>query len=121
MEGRADRVLCDVPCSGFGVLGKKPELRYKDPSVSAPLPDIQLAILENASRYVKKGGRLVYSTCTVFPEENGDNVKRFLRKHGDFELTPFSVGALHANEGMITLLPDEYPTDGFFIAVLTKK
>lgn len=121
MAEKADRVLCDVPCSGFGVLAKKPELRYKDPSVSAALPDIQLAILENACKYVKRGGRLVYSTCTVFLEENEGNVSRFLEKHKDFSLTPFRAGALEAVSGMITLLPDEHGADGFFIAVFTRK
>ena len=119
--GKADRVLCDVPCSGFGVLSKKPELRYKDPAVSDGLPDIQLAILNNACNYVRSGGVLVYSTCTVFPEENEKNVERFLSTHTDFSLTPFSVGDLDAPQGYVTLLPDEYPTDGFFIAKLTKK
>ncbi len=116
----ADRVLCDVPCSGFGVLGKKPELRYKDPLESASLPDIQLAILENACRYVKPDGVLVYSTCTVFPEENEQNVQRFLAKHKEFSLLPFSVGSLDVPTGYITLLPDQTPTDGFFIAKLKK-
>ena len=120
-EGRADRVLCDVPCSGFGVIAKKPELRYKDPAVSAALPDIQLAILETASRYVKTGGTLVYSTCTIFPEENEGNVARFLDAHPEFSLTSFQAGALTCPEGQITLLPDTHPTDGFFIAKLTKK
>ena len=119
-EGRADKVLCDVPCSGFGVLGKKPELRYKDPAESEALPDIQLAILENACRYVKAGGSLVYSTCTVFPEENEENVKRFLEKHKEFTLSPFKIGENSIKEGYITLLPDTYPTDGFFIARLKK-
>ena len=119
--GTADRVLCDVPCSGFGVLGKKPELRYKDPAESSALPDIQLAILNNACRYVKDGGVLVYSTCTVFPEENQRNVERFLEGHGEFSLAPFSVGALKAEEGYVTLLPDQHGTDGFFIAKLIKR
>ena len=119
--GTADRVLCDVPCSGFGVLGKKPELRYKDPAESSALPDIQLAILNNACRYVKDGGVLVYSTCTVFPEENQRNVERFLEGHGEFSLAPFSVGTLKAEEGYVTLLPDQHGTDGFFIAKLIKR
>ena len=119
--GTADRVLCDVPCSGFGVLGKKPELRYKDPAESSALPDIQLAILENACRYVKDGGVLVYSTCTVFPEENQQNVERFLACHGEFSLAPFSVGELRADAGYVTLLPDRHGTDGFFIAKLIKR
>lgn len=121
MEGLAHRVLCDVPCSGFGVLGKKPELRYKDPAASAALPDIQLAILENACRYVKRGGTLVYSTCTVLPEENEANVERFLKSHPEFSLVPFSTGEITADKGYLTLLPDAYPTDGFFIAKLTRK
>lgn len=119
--GTADRVLCDVPCSGFGVLGKKPELRYKDPVVSAALPDVQLAILENACQYVRSGGTLVYSTCTILPEENEENVHRFLRKHPEFSLVPFEAGALCVPSGMITLLPDCYPTDGFFIARMQKQ
>ncbi len=121
MEAKADRVLCDVPCSGFGVLGKKPELRYKDPASSAALPDIQLAILENACRYLKKGGTLIYSTCTILPEENEENVERFLKKHPEFSLVPFAVGGITAGKGYLTLLPDEHPTDGFFIAKLTRK
>ncbi len=120
-EGRADRVLCDVPCSGFGVVAKKPELRYKDPAVSATLPDIQLAILDVASRYVKTGGTLVYSTCTIFPEENEENVARFLAMHQEFALAPFEAGDFSCPEGQITLLPDRHATDGFFIAKLTKK
>lgn len=119
--GKADRVLCDVPCSGFGVLAKKPELRYKSPAESAALPDIQLAILENACRYVKEDGALIYSTCTVFPEENEENIQRFLQKHTEFELAPFTAGSLHCEKGYITLLPDEYPTDGFFISRLIKR
>ena len=120
LEEAADRVLCDVPCSGFGVLSKKPELRYKDPKMSEALPDIQLSILENACRYLKEGGILVYSTCTIFPEENEENIKRFLDRHKDFSLLPFKAGELSVPNGYITLLPDAYPTDGFFIAKLTR-
>ena len=120
LVGVADRVLCDVPCSGFGVLAKKPELRYKDPKMSEALPKIQRDILDNACRYVKKGGVLVYSTCTVFPEENEENVKSFLASHPDFSLVPFSVSGLDVSQGYVTLLPDEYPTDGFFIAKFTR-
>ena len=118
--GKADRVLCDVPCSGFGVLGKKPELRYKDPAASEALPRIQRDILENACQYLKCGGVLVYSTCTIFPEENEKNVEGFLASHPEFSLTPFSVGHFECPEGMVTLLPHIHATDGFFIARLTK-
>ena len=116
LEGNADRVLCDVPCSGFGVLAKKPELRYKDPAQSEALPDIQLAILSNCSRYVKSGGVLVYSTCTVFPEENEENVKRFLASHPEFSLCGFSFGAVDCPSGMLSLYGDTHRTDGFFVA-----
>ena len=118
--GIADRVLCDVPCSGFGVIAKKPEIRYKDPADSAALPDIQLAILENNCRYVKKGGVLVYSTCTLLPEENEENITRFLARHPEFSPEPFSHSGITATGGMLTLTPDEHGTDGFFIARLRR-
>lgn len=117
---KADRIICDVPCSGFGVLAKKPELRYKSPVESASLPTIQADILDNACRYLKKGGTLIYSTCTLFPEENENNVRDFLSRHPDFSLVPWSVGNLRVDSGMITLLPHVHGTDGFFIAKLTR-
>ena len=120
-EKKADRIICDVPCSGFGVLAKKPELRYKDPTESESLPKIQLDILENACKYLKSGGTLVYSTCTVFPEENEKNIERFISQHPDFYLEPWSVGDISAKSGMITLLPHIHKTDGFFIAKLKRK
>ena len=109
-QARFDRILCDVPCSGFGVLAKKPELRYKDPSVSDNLPDIQLDILRNSFRFLKTGGKLVYSTCTVLPEENEQNLHRFLDETPDAQL-------LRAD----TFFPDIDKTDGFFVSVLTKR
>ncbi len=120
LVGKADRVLCDVPCSGFGVLAKKPEIRYKDLADAAALPDIQYAILENCCRYVKNGGVLVYSTCTIFPEENEHNVARFLASHPEFTAEHFSIGSIESKDGMLTLTPDEHGTDGFFIAKLRK-
>lgn len=121
LVGIADKILCDVPCSGFGVLAKKPELRYKSPSDSERLPDIQLAILENAADYLKNGGTLVYSTCTVFSEENEKNIKRFLEKRDDFVLCPFTVSGIECKDGYITLLPHVHRKDGFFIAKLKRK
>lgn len=118
---KADRIICDVPCSGFGVIGKKPEIRYKDPAESSRLPKIQLDILENVSSYLKLGGTLVYSTCTILPEENENNVNKFLENHKNFALAPFSAGELEVKEGMITLLPHIHNTDGFFIAKLIRK
>ena len=120
-EARANKIICDVPCSGFGVLAKKPELRYKNPEESESLPKIQSDILENACRYLKSGGTLIYSTCTILPEENEENIKAFLEKHNDFSLVPWSVGDISAENGMITLLPHIHKTDGFFIAKLTRK
>ena len=120
LESIADRVLCDVPCSGFGVLAKKPELRYKDPKESEALPQIQADILENACRYVKDGGILVYSTCTLLPEENEKNVELFLQKHSEFSLCPWSVGDIRVDSGTLTLYPHVHGTDGFFVAKLIK-
>ena len=121
LEGKADRVLCDVPCSGFGVLAKKPELRYKNPEESKALPQIQLDILENACKYVKDSGVLVYSTCTLLPEENHLNIERFLSAHPEFSLCPWQVGNISATDGMLTLFPHTHGTDGFFIAKLIRK
>lgn len=104
-----DRVLCDVPCSGFGVISKKPELRCKDPNMCAELPEIQFAIVRQAAEYVKPNGRLVYSTCTLLPEENERVIERFLSVHREFTLKHRS-----------TLFPDLDGTDGFFFAVMEK-
>ena len=120
-EERADKIICDVPCSGFGVLAKKPELRYKNPEESASLPKIQRDILDNASKYLKRGGTLIYSTCTILPEENEENIKAFLKSHPDFALEEWRVGDIVAKDGMITLLPHIHKTDGFFIAKLKRK
>lgn len=114
--GVADRVLCDVPCSGLGVVAKKPEIRYKNFSELTRLPQIQYSILENCSKYVKRGGELVYSTCTVLPEENENNFERFLSEHPEFEALDFSVGTKKSSGGMLSLSPDLDKTDGFFVA-----
>lgn len=118
--GRFDRVICDVPCSGYGVLAKKPDIRYKDFAMAAGLVPIQAAILDNAARLVREGGVLVYSTCTLLPAENEIQIKAFLAKHSDFALEPFAVGTLCC-DGMVTLAPDTHGTDGFFIARLCKR
>lgn len=109
LDKAADRVLCDVPCSGFGVIAKKPDLRHKDPASVIRLPHIQKAILQNGARYVKEGGYLVYSTCTVFAEENEAVIQDFLSSHAEF--TP---------ESMRTFYPDTDGTDGFFVAKLRR-
>ena len=120
-EKAADRIICDVPCSGFGVLAKKPELRYKNPEESAALPKIQRDILNNACKYLKSGGTLIYSTCTILPEENEKNIEDFLASHPEFYLEEWQVGDIVAKGGMITLLPHIHKTDGFFIAKLKRK
>ena len=117
--GTADRIICDVPCSGFGVIAKKPEIRYHSLEKASELPAIQRAILDASSRAVKAGGTLVYSTCTLFNEENEAVVKDFLAAHADFALAPFEVGSI-SSDGMLTLLPDDGETDGFFIAKMTR-
>lgn len=121
LVGRADRVLCDVPCSGLGIIRKKPEIRYKTPEALAELPAVQLAILQNCADYVKPGGTLVYSTCTIMQCENKDVVRAFLAERPDFALEPFSHPACGMQEeGMVTLLPHIHDTDGFFIAKLRR-
>ena len=117
----ADTVLCDVPCSGLGIIRKKPETRYKDPDEIAKLPALQLAILENCARYVKPGGTLVYSTCTILQRENEDVVRAFLAAHPEFAPAPWSHPVCGGRaDGMVTLLPPEHDTDGFFIAKLKR-
>lgn len=118
----ADRVLCDVPCSGLGIIAKKPDIRYKSLEGCEQLHALQLKILTNAARYVKEGGRLVYSTCTVDVRENGQVVCAFLKKTPGFRLLPPPVvleGAL-IEDNMQTMLPGFAGPDGFFAAVLER-
>lgn len=118
--GAADLVICDAPCSGLGVIGKKPEIRYKDMSQSERLPSVQYDILGTVCRYVKSGGVLVYSTCTVLPCENSDVVDRFLAEHAEFVPQDFTVGDLCSTDGRLSLYPDTHGTDGFFIAKMRR-
>ena len=112
--GTADAVLCDVPCSGFGIIGRKPEIKYKNPDEVKALPALQLEILKNGAKYVKKGGRLVYSTCTLSLSENEKVCKKFLGEAADFRpVAPFKGDGA---EDCVTLLPHINGTDGFFIA-----
>ena len=118
-----DVVIADVPCSGLGIIRKKPDIRYKNLEELKALPALQLAILENQSTYVKKGGVLLYSTCTVLKAENEDIVSAFLEKHPDFHTEPLELPEVFPkNEtGMLTLIPGDYDTDGFFICRLRRK
>ncbi len=116
-----DLVLADVPCSGLGVIRKRPEIRRKDEAELLALPQIQSAILDNLCRYVKPGGVLLYSTCTILKAENGDQISAFLRSHPEFSPEDFSVGELCSREGCYTFWPQVDGTDGFFAAKLRRK
>ena len=121
--GAMDVVIADVPCSGLGIIRKKPDIRYKNLEELKALPALQLAILENQAAYVKPGGVLLYSTCTVLKAENEDVVSAFLAKHEDYYVEPLELpDVFPKNEtGMLTLIPGEYDTDGFFICRLRRK
>ncbi len=121
LVGKADRVLCDAPCSGLGVVAKKPEIRYKNLADVENLPSIQRDIVTGASAYVKPGGVLVYSTCTLRKAENEAVVADFLAAHPDFALVPFALGDIRTDTGMLTLLPHLHKTDGFFVAKMCRK
>ena len=118
-----DAVIADVPCSGYGIIRKKPDIRYKDPDSMKDLPALQLAILCNQARYVKPGGLLLYSTCTLVQAENEGVVEAFLRTHPEFTTEPLPLPSVFPkNEsGMLALVPGEYDTDGFFICRLRRK
>ncbi len=123
----ADRVLCDVPCSGLGVIRRKPEIKYKSPEEFTGLPEVQYRILETSSRYVKPGGTLVYSTCTLSKAENNCVAERFASDHPEFspivQQIPlqFAAGALgDSMRSMRTYCPDENGGDGFFTAAFRR-
>ncbi len=107
--GSADRVLCDVPCAGLGIIGRKPEIRYKSLENIDILPRMQYNILTTASRYLRVNGTLVYSTCSLNPAENDEVVSKFVNEHPEFELISTKTVMPHLND-----------SDGFFIAVLTR-
>ena len=117
-----DVVLADVPCSGLGVIRKKPEIRFKDPAELERLPTIQRDILAGLAPCVKPGGVLVYSTCTVLARENEDVAHDFLRSHPEFSPEAFSLPlpGVDAPDGMFTFWPQEHGTDGFFVCKLRR-
>lgn len=115
-EASADLVLVDAPCSGLGIIRKKPEIRYKRPDDLFSLPVVQSAILENAARYVKPGGTLVYSTCTILPEENEQVTDAFLTEHPDFSRENFTLPQpVGETTGQFTFWPHLHGVDGFYI------
>ena len=117
-----DRILVDAPCSGIGLIRRKPDIRYrKESSDFLNLQEIQLRILDSASKKLKKNGIMVYSTCTIFDEENFEVVNKFLEAHPEFEQVEIS----HEKEDIVTdgcifITPEMYHTDGFFIAKFRK-
>lgn len=118
----ADRVLCDVPCSGIGVMASKPELRYREESGMEELCLLQRRILENCSKYVKSGGRLVYSTCTINRAENEGNIDWFLSTHKDFHAVTPSVfnDRSETDINYVLNLPIMGGQQGFFVATLER-
>lgn len=118
-----DYVLADVPCSGLGIIRRKPEIKYKEKAELKDLPDIQSTILNNASKYVKVGGTLVYSTCTIQDNENIDVVQRFLDNNSNFKLVPIDevkVDLDNQEDGYLKIYPNIHNIDGFFIAKLER-
>ncbi|MDR1589502.1 MAG: 16S rRNA (cytosine(967)-C(5))-methyltransferase RsmB [Oscillospiraceae bacterium] len=120
--GSMDIVYADAPCSGFGAIRRKPEIRYKAPESLSGLHDLQLDILSGLASYVRPGGALIYSTCTVLSRENGDVVAEFLRRNPEFHTEPFELpyGFGAAPDGTVTLWPHIHGTDGFFICRLKR-
>ena len=120
-----DRILVDAPCSGLGLMRRKPDIKYnKKASDFTKLPEIQLDILNHAAPTLKSGGILVYSTCTIVSDENQNVVKQFLATHPEFEQAPLAVSSVldtSIQEDMLTLYPHSFMTDGFFISCLRKK
>ena len=118
-----DYVLADVPCSGLGIIRRKPEIKYKEKEDFRELPPIQKKILENAAKYVKVGGTLIYSTCTIQDSENIDVVNEFLQKNKNFELVPIkevNVDLENQEKGYMKIYPNVHNMDGFFISKLIR-
>ncbi|GAB4120856.1 MAG: RsmB/NOP family class I SAM-dependent RNA methyltransferase [Sideroxydans sp.] len=126
LVGKIDRVLVDAPCSGLGTLRRNPDLKFRQsPQSVAELNEKQRAILDSAARLLKKGGRLVYATCSLLQEENQDIVTAFLSSHPEFSLLPAGevLKQQHIDLPMgnyLQLTPRQYDTDGFFAAVLER-
>ena len=118
-----DYVLADVPCSGLGIIRRKPEIKYKEKAEIKDLPKIQKNILENASKYVKLGGTLIYSTCTIQDNENIEVVNEFLDNNKNFKLVPIdevNIDLDNQENGYLKIYPNIHDIDGFFIAKLER-
>ena len=122
----ADLVLCDVPCSGLGIIRRKPDIKRKAQDEIASLPALQARILENSAKLVRKGGRLVYSTCTLNPAENLAVIENFLAKHSEFVPCPIDLPegisrTVNEPDYAVTIFPHIFNTDGFFISTVIRK
>lgn len=120
---RFDKILVDAPCSGLGLIRRKPDIKYrKETTDFENLQKVQLEILENTCKTLVNSGTIVYSTCTIFDEENFQVIEKFLAKHPEFEQVPLThEKADIVKNGCLMITPDAYHTDGFFIAKLCKK
>ena len=105
-----DKILCDAPCSGLGVLARKPEIKYQDSSAMDEIMIIQEKLLENAYFLLKKGGNIVYSTCTINKKENEKQIAKFITKYPDMK-----------KRKELTILPYQYHSDGFYMCLLEKE
>ena len=133
LKGQADRVLCDVVCSGLGTIRRKPEIKYKSSAQLDGLPLIQEQILEQSAEYLKPGGVLVYSTCTLNRKENEGVTRRFLQRHPDILPDPFPCVRGYTMLGTILGDPDAQPpllweatllpgmSDGFYLCRMRKQ
>lgn len=119
-DEQADRILCDVPCSGWGAASHKPEIRYRSEKENKSLPSIQLGILVNVSHYLKPGGVLVYSTCTVNKTENEDICNGFISLYPEFDYDTGCCPERLNGRGYATFMPQKDGTNGFFVAVLRR-
>ncbi|MEA4826111.1 MAG: 16S rRNA (cytosine(967)-C(5))-methyltransferase RsmB [Clostridium sp.] len=124
LENSSDYVLIDVPCSGLGIIRKKPEIKYtKDLKALKEIVEIQRKIMSNSAKYVKVGGTILYSTCTLNKEENQDNIEWFIKNYPEYSLEPLFYGNLPNfiyDNGTVTILPNKY-MDGFFIAKFKRR
>lgn len=122
-EQAFDTVLCDVPCSGFGVLDNRPDIKlFRENKDISELMKLQYAILSNCNNYVAVGGRLIFSTCTVFDNENGQNIRKFMKEHANFQQSSIEIPELPQTQGKSSyqFLPHKDNMQGFYLAVLTR-